>query len=864
MNQDYSFGRWIRSRRQVLNLTQEALAEQVGYSAAMIRKIENDERRPSARGAALLATALEIPETEQDAFMKVARQERSIDHLGSIEEDEVFPWQTAPRPPTNLPLPATLFVGREEALARLADLLQDPACRLITLVGPAGMGKTRLAMQAAQDHLKRFEHGVFFVSLAPLVSAETILGTIANAVGFQFHGAAEPQEHLLRYLQEKRVLLVLDNFEHLMAAVDLLPAILQAAPGVRLLVTSRERLNLRGEWVFEVEGLSYPEDTDERSLDEMEAYGAVQLFLQGALRVHPGFNLDEENREWIACICRLTEGNALGLELAAAWVRVLSCQQIAREIESNLDFLRASAHDVPERHRSLRAALDHSWKLLSEKEKAAFRRLSVFRGGFHREAALEVAGAGLEKLASLLDKSMLKRVGEERYDLHELVRQYAAEHLESDAQDHTQTHDRHSNYYARLLEQWGGQIRSPGQMEILAEMDAEIDNVRLAWSWMVAHWQTMNIQKSLHCLWRFNEIRGWLQEGAALLGQASAALRAADEAGAEQEAERSILLGQVLAQQGYFCAHLGRYGEAGELLQHSLALLRPGADQAALAYTLKRLAYLEYRLGEFTKACQYGRESLALNRALGNQVEVVYNLAFLSYIYRAQHEYEKAFQLSSESLKICRDIPAGPTVTSYCLTAISAAANCLGRYAEAKHWAEESLAISEVLGERAGIGQTLRQLGLISLELGEISRGEALFRQSISAFKEIGDRTQMATTLVELAALTRASGTDSESKQYFLEALQTALDTRTVVIVLQVLIEIAVMEVERGATELALELVTHCLQHPSINRKVRERAELLYTELASQLTPQQVQAVEARAQAKTLEDLAQEILAAND
>ncbi|HEX6036201.1 MAG TPA: NB-ARC domain-containing protein, partial [Anaerolineales bacterium] len=329
-----------------MGLTREALAKQVGYSFAMMRKIEDDERRPSLHAAELLAKALEIPQDQQEAFLRVARQERAVDELGPVDEAGSFPWQTSPPPQTNLPLPTTLFVGRQAELARLNDLLENPACRLVTLVGLAGIGKTRLALQAARSQRSRFSDGVFFVSLAPLDSPEMLEGAVANAIGLQFHGAAEHQEQLLRYLDGKHMLLVLDNFEHLIERANLVVEMVQAAPDIQLLVTSREPLNLQGEWVFEVDGLPYPLSPEESSLEQ---YEAVQLFLQSALRASPGFSLNEHNRAWVARICQLTEGIPLGIELAAPWVRVLSCGEIAREIERSLDFLKVSARDIPER-----------------------------------------------------------------------------------------------------------------------------------------------------------------------------------------------------------------------------------------------------------------------------------------------------------------------------------------------------------------------------------------------------------------------------------------------------------------------------------------------------------------------------------
>ena len=456
----------------------------------------------------------------------------------------------------------------------------------------------------------------------------------------------------------------------------------------------------------------------------------------------------------------------------------------------------------------------------------------------------------------------MKRVGEERYDLHELVRQYAASRLESDPEDDTRTHALHSSYYAAQLEQWGEKIASPEQMETLAEMDAEIDNVRLAWSWMVAHPQRQiaNIAKSLRSLWRFHDIRGRFQDGAVLMRQATTMLQTLDGMETTRDIEHSIVLGRALAQQGYFCAWLGRYEEAHEMLQQSLTLLRGSADRSALAYTLTVLGYMKTRLGEYQEARQYTEESLALNRALGDHDTMVYCLVTLSYIHISQGDYKKAYKLSSEGLAISRDLLGDPLATEHCLLSLSAAASYLGQDEEARRWAYESLEISKALKHRSGIAYALKWLGLISHKLGETERAEALLRQSVSEFREIGDVTLMADALVDLGVVTRASGAESEAKQYLLQALQTAIETQTNHTALQALMEIAVIEMNEGNIELALELVTYCLQHPSTKRDVSNRAESLRAELVAQLTPQQIEAAEARAQARTLESLAQEAL----
>ena len=326
--------------------------------------------------------------------------------------------------------PATPFVGREADLAELAGLLATPACRLLTLIGPGGVGKTRLALRAAAEARAAgaFPDGVHVVALQPLASADLLAGAVADAAGLAPAGARDPTEHLRDGLRGRAALLVLDNFEHLLEGAALLPPILAAAPGVRLLVTSREALALQEEWRYPVQGLPYPAGAGAADLEGPEDYAAVRLFAERARRVRRDFSLAEEGAD-VARLCRLVEGLPLALELAAAWTSVLSCAEIAADLALGLDVLATRLRDVPERHRSMRAVFDGSWARLDDHQRAVLARLSVFQGGFRREAAEAVAGAAPATLAALVDGSLLHLEPGGRYQLHELLRQYAEERL---------------------------------------------------------------------------------------------------------------------------------------------------------------------------------------------------------------------------------------------------------------------------------------------------------------------------------------------------------------------------------------------------------------------------------------------------
>ena len=326
----------------------------------------------------------------------------------------------------NLPAQPTSFVGRQRELAELTALVADPTCRVLTLVGPGGIGKTRLAMEVASRMMTHFADGVYFVPLQPLRSADNLVTAIVDALPLQLSGNDDPRQRLLHYLNGKHLILILDNFEHLLDGVGLVTDIFAAASHVNLLVTSRERLNLQAEQVWPVHGLDVPKD----AADTADTHSAVQLFMERARQVQPDFTLDDEQNAVIR-ICQLVEGLPLALEMAAGWVRAMSCAAIADMIQRNIDILTTEQRDLPERHQSMRAVFDHSWNLLTPEEQTVFPRLAVFRGGFSAEAAQEVTGASLQTLATLIDKSLVKLDASGRYDLHELVRQYASEQLDA-------------------------------------------------------------------------------------------------------------------------------------------------------------------------------------------------------------------------------------------------------------------------------------------------------------------------------------------------------------------------------------------------------------------------------------------------
>ncbi|MCB0111640.1 MAG: AAA family ATPase, partial [Caldilineaceae bacterium] len=388
----------------------------------------------------------------------------------------------------NLPAAATPFIGRKEELSRLAGWLTHDHVRLITITGLGGIGKTRLAQAAARQLLARpeseftysarFPDGIFFIALAPLQSSAQIVAAIAQTLEFRFSGRDDTEQQLQIYLANKQLLLILDNFEHLLDGAAKVAALLRSAPRVSILVTSRERLNLYQAQVMTIEGLSYPDTTQ----PDLENYDAVQLFLQAIRRVRYDFSLTEATANALMRICQLMEGMPLGLELAASWIDSRSLSAIVTELEQGLNLLQTEAVDLPRRHRSIRAAFDITWLALSSAERDLFAQLSVFRGGFTLHAAKEIGRATQPVLASLVGKSLLRdSKADKRYDLHELLRQYGAEKLSRNATVETQIRAAHCRYYCDYLHQQEQAIFGADVAKAIKVIESDLDNVRLAW-----------------------------------------------------------------------------------------------------------------------------------------------------------------------------------------------------------------------------------------------------------------------------------------------------------------------------------------------------------------------------------------------
>lgn len=559
----------------------------------------------------------------------------------------------------NLPPQTTAFVGRTAELMLLGDYLTQPDIRVVSLVGPGGIGKTRLGVQVALENRTVFLNGVCFVPLASIQSPDFLIPAMVEALEITVTNAERPKTQLLDHLANRELLLFLDNFEHLVdGGVDLLVDILHAAPEVKLLVTTRERLNLLGERVFEVGGLPIPQNPD----DEVLTHSAVQLFLQSARSTRAGFAPDEADLAEIARICRLVEGLPLALELAAAWVHVLSCREIATEIERNLGALSAPTRNIPQRHRSLRAVCDYSWGLLADDERRAFLKFGVFVGKFDREAAQRVTGVSLLTLSALVDKSLLRKTSTDLYDIHELLRQYASKKLAEEPAELEAALDRHAGYYAALADRHSTPPDRSQKQAGLAAIETALDNILAAWQWSLIRGRYHDLSAMLAGLFLFYQMYGRFWEGADLFERAVADLKLQStglETGQPQELRR--LLGSLYIRQGLLLYRLGHLNEAQAQFRQALELCESIDDRLELVYVLNNLAVLALNDQDNEAAARYVYRALRYAAQLQIINVTMFMLDKLSLLLQRQGDDERAYALAvyvAESPQVIWPAPA--------------------------------------------------------------------------------------------------------------------------------------------------------------------------------------------------------------
>lgn len=632
------------------------------------------------------------------------------------------------QPPSDAPSAAavwsaeagTSFIGRHLEIAVLAERLAQPESRLITITGPSGIGKTRLARECGREFGERFPDGVHFVPLLNVADAAGLPRAIAEVVGWRLQGDAQDLTRLGVQLAQKRTLLILDNFEHIMDAVPAVAQLLGAAPALSILATSHQRLGLAREWVVPIEGLALPPAGS--SVGDALRYDAINLFVQRARQSDPDFELRADDLPWVEAICRSLDRSPLGIELAAAWTRLLSPQEIAERIRGNLDFLASSAVDVPERHRGLRAAFDYTWALLSTAEREALARLSVFRGGFDHTAAAGVAGSPLPLLAALSDKSLLKVARGRRFDVKQQLRHFLAAKLAELTGEPDRTRDAHLRYLVAMAESHVARDGGWSGREFSTQLAAESDNILAALEW------------------------------AAAVGRTELGLRLA-------------------APLASFWNGRGGLSGVRDLLDRLLLDAAEAAPTATTLRTLGAAGSLSMFLAEFSAAESYLERGMALTRSVGGPVDAARLHVSLGSVALRKGERAKARKLYLTARGLLLEHPDQEAMVGL-LNNLGALAVDDGEISEALGWLEEAMTLLHPDADPALAATVLYNAGWAAWHDGQAERSFDLLQRSLEASRSVGALLREAGALNTLALLEIARGDLVAAERASSEALR--------------------------------------------------------------------------------------------
>ena len=680
---------------------------------------------------------------------------RLIEGIRAGDRSAISAQSASPNEPQpSLPVPATHFVGREREIDKLTAQLADPACRLLTLVAPGGMGKTRLALETAKRLCASFEDGVCFIPFEAVSAPELMVATMADALRFSFSGRGLPKRELLTYFETKEMLLVLDNLEHLLSDTSLLTDLLTHAPKLKLLATSRERLNLHAEWLFDLEGLALPEaDSDTKEVD------SVKLFAQSAKKIRSAFELEDENLETVEQICEHVGGMPLALELAASWLRILSPQDILEQLKESLEVLTSSARDMPQRHLAIKKVFEASWSRLTKRAQAALKQLAVFEGGFTKEAATEVSGVGLPLLLLLVNKSFLRQDSSRRFTPHPLMWQFIRQKAKGTV-EYKGAKEQHALYFVAFAKQREWSYREENAKETRRELNLELPNIRLAWDFATELLREDLLGQAALSMFLHFIMEARFTEGAAFF-----------KAAGETLSSESLVHAQILH---YYGALLNfsdprNRRQSRALLERSVALYYRHHSPWDKAHALLSLGY-NYFFGDYTdrrEQVKMWSECAALFEEAGDRALQGRALAVLALNVSNADERETILR---QSLAILREQNGYQELSHSLRNLARHLTYTKGSFREADFYIDEATELERQKGSTFHLSSSLTIKGYNLLCQGKLKDAETCFLE-VRTICEAAYRGELVSSLYPLVYINLCRDEKAKARAYLEEAL---------------------------------------------------------------------------------------------
>ena len=719
-----------------------------------------------------------------------------------------------------LPYSQRSFIGRKVELFQINKLLRDPKCRLLTLIGPGGVGKSRLAIEAGKLAIDIFPDGIFFIDFDGCSEKQLIVPNIAKALEFNIDTIAtplEPEDQLVDFLKNRFLLLIVDGFDQLISDSKVLGRLLRKAPGIKILVTSREKLNLGEEWIYKLSGLPLPEIGDIPSLSLNDS---IKLFLsrmaQNTLDYHP----TSGEYQHIASICRNVAGIPLAIELAAAWSGVLTIREINDEILENVDFLAVRTKDIPETHQSLRAVFNSSWNLLSQEQQKFLSQLSIFAGNFDRNAAEIVAGVNINQLSELISKSLVAAIDNGRYSLHNLTRQFALEKLDNSSFGRSAVESRYSGYYLEYLTRRKKDLMESNMLQARSEIRQEMGHILAAVQWICKHGEIAKVLESLNALLVFYAVHGWF-EGVNYFGKLAEDRKGFLEVAGNVRGHDPIILA-CQVHQAFLLSNLGQIEESEALSCSSLKPLQQLGLKAELSECIHNMGVNASFRGEYHEAQSFLEDAIILGRESDHILWPTY-LLWLGHVYFLLGEYEQGML----TLNKCHSIFVEKGAywgAAFALSKMGLASDGLGDHKQAIRFHQRALEVFEKVENQAGKGYCLSRMSISACHLGDYEHSKIYAEKAQHIFETIGHHWGLSSALSCLGLAQYGLGHSPEACQAFIKALDVSKRDQMAPLSLYALTGLALILLDKGQTNQALSLFAFVKHHPKMAKAYFDHA----------------------------------------